>query len=216
MFWKRKPSPNDEIREVLFGDLPIEKWTIENPNIEPWISFGSVKEAIQSNQFDQAINKLHEIIKIEGLESRHYVQAYYFLKQLGHIESEATKLFGVVVEVGVNKKGYDLLAVYSDLTARYFNYTGSGVVWSHPDNSLDIEIKEVLDKGKEVMNLIGPWNSERPKPIKNRFVRLNLLTSKGLHFGEAPLNVMEIDPVGGGLLKVSTILMNAMINKTKE
>jgi len=215
MFWKRKPSPNDEIREVLFGDLPIEKWTVENADIEPWTSFGLVKELLQSNQKDRAVAKLHEIISMNGLESRHYVQAYNFLKQLGYIESEATKLFGVVVEVGVNRKGYDLLAVYGDLTARYFNFTGSGVVWSHPDNSLDIEIKEVLDKGREVMKLIGPWEGERRKPVKNNMVRLNLLTSKGLHFGEANVYTMEQDPIGGGLLKVSTILMQALMDKSK-
>ncbi|MFT5823274.1 MAG: hypothetical protein ACI8ZM_004535 [Crocinitomix sp.] len=37
MFWnkKTKPSPNDEIRETLFGDLSIEKWTDKNVAEEP-------------------------------------------------------------------------------------------------------------------------------------------------------------------------------------
>lgn len=216
MFWKKKnkTSVNSEIRETLFGDMPLEKWSGKDIRVEPWISFTSAKAKIDSNEKENAIDILMDITKQESLESRHYVQAYHHLKQLGHIEDNPTQLFGVVVEVGMKKNGYDLLAAYSDLSARYYNFTGAGVVWEHPDDSLDNEIKSVLALGEEVMKKIGPWENTRPEPVKKGMVRLNLLTSKGLHFGEAPMNVMGTDPIGGGLLNASAILMQALMAKT--
>jgi hypothetical protein len=218
MFWNRKTkqSPNNEIRETLFGDLSIEKWTDKNATEEPWKSFELAKELIVKKQNEQAVELLTKITQMENLESRHYVQAYHFLKQLGMNNDKPTELFGVVIEVGMKKNEYDLLAAYSDFSARYYNYTGAGIVWENPNNSLENEIKTVLELGKEVMNNIGPWEEDRPNPVKKGMVRLNLLTSKGLHFGEAPMDVMGSDPTGGGLLNASAILMQKLMEKTEN
>ncbi|WP_124981265.1 hypothetical protein [Nonlabens xiamenensis] len=218
MFWikKNKTSPNDEIRETLFGDMPLELWTGDNTNDEPWTSFAAAKAKIESNEKESAIEILKGITNQEGLESRHYAQAFNTLKQLGHIEENPTQLFGVVVEVGMKKNEYDLLAAYRDLSARYYNFTGAGIVWEHPDSSIDKELMTVLELGEEVMKNIGPWENARPKPVKKGIVRLNLLTSKGLHFGEAPMNVMGQDPIGGGLLNASAVLMQTLMAKTEN
>jgi len=218
MFWNRKtkPSPNDEIRETLFGDLSIENWCGENTENEPWQSFQLAKQLIEKKHNEQAIDLLTKITQMENLETRHYVQAYNFLKELGQANDKPTELFGVVIEVGIKKNEYDLLATYNDLTARYYNYTGAGIVWENPDNSIENEIRNVLELGKEVMNNIGPWENARPLPVKKGMVRLNLLTSKGLHFGEAPMNVMGNDPIGGGLLNASAILMKKLTEKTQD
>lgn len=216
MFWKKKEkqAPNDKIRETLFGDMPINEWAKEGLKEEPWSSFLKAKNLIAAHQDQAAIEVLQAITRMNNLESRHYAQAYHFLKELGQVESAPTKLLGVVIEVDIESQGYDLLAAYPDLSARYYNYTGAGIVWEHPNNSIDEEIKAVLHLGEEVMHKIGPWDGPRPQPVKNGMVRLNLLTSKGLHFGEAPMNTMAADPIGGGLLNAGAGLMQVLINKT--
>lgn len=218
MFWKKKPktSPNDAIRETLFGDMSLENWSAHNSMDEPWRSFSSAQAKIDAGEREQAIEILKGITTQEDLESRHYVQAFHHLKQLDHAAEGPTLLFGVVVEVGMDRNAYDLLAAYRDLSARYYNFTGAGVVWDRPDESLDTETRTVLEQGEEIMKKIGPWENARPEPVKRGIVRLNLLTSKGLHFGEAPMNVMGNDPVGGGLLNASAQLMQALMAKAEN
>lgn len=218
MFWKKKSktSPTDVARETLFGDLPLEKWGDINNEEEPWKSFGAAAQQVSEGQIQKAIETLRGITQLENLESRHYIQAWHFLKQLGHINDEPTKLFGVVIEVSMRKNDYDLLAAYSDLSARYYNFSGTGVVWENPNSSLHNDLKEVLKCGKEAMDKIGPWEGPRPGPVRKGMVRLNLLTSNGLHFGEAPMSVMNNDPIGGSLLNASTILMRKLIEKTSD
>jgi len=217
MFWKtKKPSPNDEIRETLFGDRALESWTGNNSTNEPWDAFATAKAKIDSNEKENAIEILKGITNQENLESRHYIQAFHHLKQLGHVEDNPTQLFGVVVEVGMKRNEYDLLAAYRDLSARYYNFTGAGIIWEHPDDSIDKEVKTVLELGEEVMKNIGPWENARPQPVKKGMVRLNLLTSKGLHFGEASMDVMGNDPIGGGLLNASAMLMQTLMAKTEN
>jgi len=209
-------SPNDEIRETLFGDIPIEKWSSGRSSEEPWVSFSNAKKKIDSNENQEAMEILKGITKQEAYESRHYIQAFHHLKQMGYKENKPIQLFGVVVEVGMDRNGYDLLAAYQDFSARYFNFTGTGIIWDHPDASVDKEITTVLELGEEVLKKIGPWEKPRPAPVKNGMVRLNLLSSKGLHFGEAPMNLMENDPIGGKLLYAAADLMQVLMTKTEN
>lgn len=217
MFWKKKKkaTPVEDPRDTLFGDLPIETWAI-NDTSEPWASFKAAKDKIESNQPSEAIEILKGITEQENLESRHYIQAFHHLKQLGCVEEGPTQLFGVVVEIGFRPGQYDLLATYSDLSVRYYNFSGNAIFWEHPNNSLDDEIKDVLELGTDILNNIGPWDGARPYPIRKGKVRLNLLTSKGLHFGEGPMSVMTIDPLGEGLLNAATILMDKLSSMASQ
>src|SRR5205807_133590 len=86
----------------------------------------------------KAVDFWKQILAAPKLESRHYLQAWHFLRQHGSRPREefAKTVLGVVVEVGM-PEGLDLLAAYLDRSARYFNYSGRAVVWDHPDTSLD-------------------------------------------------------------------------------
>ncbi len=65
-----------------------------------------------------------------GLESRHYLQAWHFLRAAGIQPPEqwAQFVLGVVVEVGM-PGGADLVAAYADGSARFYSHAGGGVVW---------------------------------------------------------------------------------------
>ena len=100
---------------------------------ERWVSGAPLPRARQLADTDDtrsAAAALQGVLNMPELESRHYLQAYHFLRALGvNAPPEKTKdVLGVVVEVGM-QRGLDLIAAYADRHARYFNYSGAGVVW---------------------------------------------------------------------------------------
>lgn len=109
--------------------------------------------------------------------------------------------------------GLDLLAAYSDYSARYYNYAATGVVWEHPDHSLDAAIDRLLDSARETVIQIGPWEGARPTPPAVKHVRLSFLTPSGIHFGQGPLERITKDPLGAAVFAAATALMYALTDK---
>ena len=211
---KKTKHENDDIRNVLFGDRKIEQWSGSGM---PWELFLKAKDEISLGKNTEAVKTLKDIISIEGLESRHYIQAWYFLRQLGEVPDNniGSKVYGVVIEVAL-EQGLDILVAYEDYTARYFNYSGAAIVWDKPDNSLNESIASLLSIGQTVVDRIGPWDNERPKPPERGNVRLNFLTPRGLHFGEGPFNLLSKDPMGGPVIAAGIKLKQQLIEKSKD
>lgn len=212
---KKETNKPIDARDLLFGDLPLSEWP-KDPTLtmEPWVSFIQARQHVESRQNTQAIAALQKITEMPGLESRHYLQAWHFLRSLGvnPPADKAKTVYGVVVEVGM-EKGADLLAAYLDHTARYLNYSGSGVIWEHPDDSLDVEMDALLKAGQDVANKIGPWEEPRPPAPTNGNVRLNMLTPSGLHFGYGGFDVLNNEPMGRALISPATQLMQKLTSK---
>ncbi len=218
---KKKPvSERIEIRDTLFGDMSLAQWagpTTEGKKMPPWTSFIEAKNYLDSGNKLKASEVLQRIADTGGLESRHYVQAWHFLRQLGvnPPEAKAKELYGVVVEVTLDQ-GLDIVAAYADYHARYYNYSGAGVVWERPDASLDSSIDALLNAGRTVVIQIGPWDGTRPPAPPKGQVRLSMLTPSGLHFGQGAFDVLAGDPMGGPLIAAATNLMQALIKKSEE
>jgi hypothetical protein len=204
-------APANEIRETLFGDMPLSYWGTGKPAAEPWASFARAKNLIELGDAPEAAGALLEIVQMPGLEARHYLQAHYFIRQLGYRLHGEKELLGVVVEAAM-PGGLDLLAVYEDYTVRYYNYAGTGAVWERPNAFLDEDISRVLQAGQAIMERIGPWAGPRPDAPKEGNARINLLTSDGLHFGEGPMHLLMNDPLGGTLLKASLGLIERLLD----
>jgi hypothetical protein len=217
---KEKPkSTTTEIRETLFGDMPLSRWTplATQTASEPWASFERTRHFIETGEAQSATATLQGILDVPGLESRHYLQAYHFLAELGvaPIQELSKNVLGVVVEVGM-KGGLDLVAAYADHHARYYNYSGAGVVWERPNGTLDTTIDELLRAGGAVAQVIGPWKEKRPPAPTNGRARLNLLTPSGLHFGEGPLDTLAKDKLGGPVIASAFRLMQELIKFSKK
>jgi len=215
LFKKKEPKNPITIRDTLFGDLPASEWPRDNTaDVEPWVSFIKARNLLDKGDKSSAVKLYQSITDMVGLESRHYLQAWHFLRGLGvnPPEDKAKIVYGVVVEVGM-EKGTDILAAYTDRTARYYNFSGSGVVWERPDDSLDAEMEALLKAGQEVAGKIGPWDKERPPVPTNGNVRLNMLTPSGLHFGQGGFNTLSNDPMGNALIAPATQLMQKMVSK---
>jgi hypothetical protein len=108
------------------------------------------------------------------------------------------------------KQGLDILAAYLDGTARYYNYSGSGIVWERPNGVLDAPIKALLDAGQQIALMIGPWEQERPPAPTGGQVRLSMLTPSGIHFGQGTFETLGQDPKGQLLISTATTLMQQM------
>jgi len=217
LFSKSKPAAIP-IREALFGDMPVDKWGSDSSTQNfPWSAFASARQSIAASDATRAVEQWKTILNTPNLESRHYVQAWHFLRQHAQQPSPdiAKKVFGVVVEVGM-PKGLDLLAAYPDHSARYYSFSGGGVVWEHPDESLNPLIDALLAASERVVEQIGPWDGERPPVPPTGQIRISFLTPSGLHFGQAPMQALASDPLGGRVVQLATELMQALIAKTAK
>jgi hypothetical protein len=212
-----KPAPSHSLRDTLFGDLPLDVWAGTNTPTSPapWNLFAKSRDNLAAGRTGDAIDNWRKVLSTPGLESRHYLQAWHFLR--GHNTSptpnHAKDILGVIVEVGM-PEGLDLLAAYPDHSARYYNYSGAGVIWEHPDSSLNKPINALLSAAAAVVSRIGPWDKPRPAPPPPDQVRLNFLTPSGLHFGQAAITTMQQDPLGGPTFAAATQLMIAMTKKS--
>ena len=216
---KKKESKQPDIRDTLFGDMPLSEWAGQDqpdPS-EPWSWFVKAREYLESEHKQQAIEELKKVTETPGLESRHYVQAWHFLRQLGVTpsDSKAKEVYGVIVEYTM-PKGLDIVAAYADYTARYFNHSGAAVIWETPDDSLNTEIDDLLGAGQSIIHNIGPWEDARPAAPQKGEIRVNMLTPSGLHFGQGPFNVLSNDEMAGPIIAAGVTLMKALIDKSKK
>jgi hypothetical protein len=218
----RKPSKPDfsEIRDLLFGDAPITAWRPMDgkpETTEPWASFAVARAALETGDIRKAVTALQSIVASNRQESRQYLQASHFLRQLGvqPAPERAKQVMGVVVEVQM-RTGLDTLAAYADHTARYINHGGRMIVWEAPGNDMAQRIDALLNAGERVAKAIGPWEEPRRGPPPKGHVRLNMLTPSGLHFGEGPLEILSRDPMGGPVIAAGTVLMQALIERAQS
>jgi hypothetical protein len=215
-----------EIRELFFGDAPLSKWKPADDRkhadgeaeiVEPWHSFEFAREALEQHDSIIAANALRRVLEIPNLESRHYLQAWHFLRQIGTQPNaeDAKRVLGVVLEVHLDN-GLDTLAAYADHTARYINHGGRLLIWEGMDSGISSLIETMLLAGKRVADAIGPWEHARRPPPEKHSVRINILTVSGLHFGEGPLDTLSDDPMGGPVIDAGAELMKALIDRAQS
>jgi hypothetical protein len=213
LFGRKEPS-RGSVRETLFGDLPLDRWPEGGAESFPWTAFADARSHLAGGRPADAVASWRAVVAQAGLESRHYLQAWHFLRQHGQgpPPEAAKQVLGVVVEVGM-PRGLDLLAAYADRSARYYNFSGAAVVWQRPDDSLDALVARLLAAGAVVAARIGPWKEARPPAPEAGQVRLSLLTPSGLHFGQGPLEGLRRDPLAGPVLDAATQLLRALTGK---
>ena len=202
------------IRDTLFGDFPLAHWAGVKAAGMPWDLFKEAKHFLDIGHEEKALVALQTVLSTPGLESRHYLQAWHVLSLHGTVPAFPVEIFGLVVEVAM-PDGLDLLAVYADHTARYYNYSGSGIVWDMEDAEIGGKIDVILQQGQKIIQQIGPWQGERPAaPVAGK-ARLNILTSHGLYFGEAGQQVLFNDPLASPTMFAMLDMMETLIRRTK-
>jgi hypothetical protein len=209
-----RTSKDDGVRETLFGDLPLEQWPPHDEPADdfPWSAFAQARIDLAAGDSASAAAAWRQVLDAPELESRHYLQAWQFLREAGEQPPDdiSKEVLGVVAEVAL-RKGLDVLAVYGDRGVRYFNHAGGGVVVEEAEGSLAELVDELLAAAREVVAAIGPWEGERPGPPRRGHARISFLTPSGLHFGEGPMEALEKDPLGDEVLGLATQIMTELV-----
>ena len=208
-----------DIREVLFGDEPLEKvasYTQGLTGDNPWVCFAAASQRLAAGDPPGAIAALKKILPMRGLEVRLYLQAWHSLRTLGQFPplDRAREIQGVVVEVALDR-GLDIIAAYADGSARYFNYSGVAIVWDVRDAEIDRMVSELLSVGQSLVEVSEPWDGPRPPAPPIGAVRINALTFGGLHFGQGSFQAISQDGLGGLALRGAFDLMQTLVAKIK-
>jgi len=73
-----------------------------------------------------------------------------------------------------------------------------------------------LKVGSVVAQTIGPWKEGRPPAPLKGYARINILVPSGLHFGQAPLDALAKDRLGGPVTASALRLMQELIKLNKK
>jgi hypothetical protein len=211
-------SVQDSLRDGLFGDRPLDQWPgpgAETTDAFPWSEFVTARQRLDAGRVDGAKTAWRQVLLHDGLESRHYLQAWHFLRQHGTPPGahQAKDVLGVVVEIGL-PQGLDVFAAYADHSARYLNHAGGAVVWEHPDSSLDAGIDELLAAGRDIVAQIPPWGRPRPQRPATGVLRLSFLTPGGLSMGQGPLDEFPKHAFAGRVFQSATLLLQELTAKS--
>ena len=213
----KKPAPapdgpyrdaaTNKIYELLFCDnVELYRDSVEPPYTYPF----DVLLSTAPSSMD-----LQKIIADEGAEPRIKALAFHLQRKAGHTPA-SRELLAVIVEVGMDA-GLDVLASFSNGTARYINYSGKLLVW---ETTNDPEAKALTDdlfeKGMAIVNRIGVWDKPRREHPNKGSVRLSFIVSDGLYFGEGPIDILFKDAMAAPALDTATTLMRYVIKKSLE
>lgn len=199
-----KNESTNRIYEMLFCDnLELFRPDNENLNSYPWnIMYSEVRDK----------TGLNNILKDNDTESR--VKLLACNKLISEdLKPEKKELLGVVIEIGL-AEGLDVLAAYKDGTARYINYTEKMIFWESPAEESNRIINDLFRESEIVLKQIGPWDKKRLECPGTGNVRISLLVSDGLYFGQGGIDVFFKDKLSSPILKCGSELMNYLIDKS--
>jgi len=206
-------SAAQDLRPVIYGDLPLDQWPADaEASASPWSTFVAAREAWHQGEREAAIAAWAGLAHDYKLESRHNLQAWHFLRMAGVLPSgdESAQVFGVIAEVSVGG-GHDVLAAYSDGTARYLNHAGGIVVVD--DTSLENLAEAIhswLGVGERLAPVVGAWEEPTLPPLPRGHTRILMLTPGGFRFGQGPDDQLRAEPAAAAFLDAATHLLVAV------
>jgi hypothetical protein len=180
-------APHTAFRDLLFGDVPLEQWAGDG-TAPPWSFFRQASVCLAVEDVVGARRALSAVLSQQGLESRHYLQAWDALRRLGDKPpaAEAKRVLGVVIDMPVSG-GWDTLAAYEDGSCRYLNFSGAATVCEAGDRQISAQIDQLMLPARVIVAQIGPWDGARP-PLTAGHARLSFLCPSGLHFGQGEIS----------------------------
>jgi hypothetical protein len=202
----KDPAVNVIYQLLFCDDLQLYKEKTQQPYRYPFdILFSDAS----------SVTDLQKVIDDAASEPRVKILACNRQLASGHKPAKK-ELLAVIVEVGLDG-GLDVLASFSNGTARYINQTGKVLVWETTTDYRANELtRDLFIKSEAIINQIGPWDKpRRPHPPKGN-ARMSFLVSDGLYFGEAPINVLFNDPKASAALNTATQLMQYLTQQSLQ
>jgi hypothetical protein len=210
---KRRSAAADVLRELLYGDEPLDRFAADLDGTGVLGLFRLAARYV--DQHDPAAEEtLRELSVTPGLDSRFYLQAWHALRALGVAPTpeQAKHLYGVVLDVPM-KGGLETLAAYEDRSCRYLHVAGSALVWEDRDDPvIGSLVDQLLDAGRAVVDVLSPSDGPRP-PLRPRHGRLSLLCPGGLLFGEGRMRALRSDPLSGPVVAAGEQLLYELVKR---
>lgn len=198
---------SESTTNLIYNLLFCDNIELYKTNIQPPVSYPF--DVLFSE--NSSIAELQAIIDDGTSDPRAKLLAYYKQLRSGHTQARK-ELVAVVIEVGLDD-GLDVLAAFSDGTARYINQTGKILVWEKSDETSNQLTSDLFAASVEIVDKIGPWDQPRRPHPETGNVRLTFLVSDGLYFGEGPIHIMFDDPMSGPALGIATELLQYITEK---
>jgi hypothetical protein len=184
----------------------------------PWSNFVAADQALKAGEKEKAIAQLKEIVDTQqGLGTRIRLQAWHTLVSLGELPVETLRGYtqGVIIENHTDK-GLEIVAGYSDYSARYWAPAGTGVIWDAREKEIDQLIFDLLGVGFEITKRIGIGLRDMPPMPEKGFLRIFIMAYDGSTIGEGKYEQLSQDKMGNAAITGGIRLMNAMKKKQKN
>jgi len=123
-------------------------------------------------------------------------------------------LLGVVVEAPL-PRGLDTLTAYVDGRIRYIHGSGKQIIIEKDVPSTRASRKALLNAAQDIVDELRPLTEPRSPPPRAPNVRVTSIVSDGLYVGEANLEQLTSDPLGGPILRATSELLTAVIDYAK-
>jgi hypothetical protein len=187
----------------------------ESLGMFPWSNFVEANEALKGGDHAKAISRLKQIVETEQLPTRVYLQAWHTLRSLGEMPPTTLsgRLQGAVIEYYMENQGLDIVAAFSDYSARYWNYSGTGIVWDARDKDIDQQITNLMAVDQAIMQNIRVGQHEAPPVPDKGYIRIFLMSYDGACFGYGLYDQLSKDKMGGAAINAAYNLMMALMKK---
>lgn len=210
------------LRETLYTnqslDPLLERLQDGAQSSFPWDHFLTANEALKAGDKEKAIAQLKEIVGTQGgLDTRIRLQAWHTLVSLGELPVETLRGYtqGVILE-NRTEKGLEIVAAYSDYSARYWSPAGTGVIWDAREKDMDQLVFNLLSVGFEITKRIGIGLRDMPPIPEKGYVRIFIMAYDGSTIGEGPYQQLNQDKMGNTAITAGYKLMNALIKKHQD
>ncbi len=200
-YWPYRDNASNRVYNRLFCDMPQAYPDWNKPPLGALFDFTFDEKAIRAIADDK------------NNESRIRALAYW---RLGGQRCAVPPriLLGVVVETPL-PRGLDVLATYVDGRVRYINGSGRRATIERDLPSLREPRQALLRAAQDVVDELSPSTEVRSPPPKDGNVRITSIVSDGHYVGEANLEALTRDPLGGPILRAASDLMNAVLEYAK-
>ncbi|MCB0103980.1 MAG: hypothetical protein H6635_09695 [Anaerolineales bacterium] len=208
-------NPATPLRSVYAGNSQLNEWPNGDDNsVQPWSLFIEARSKLKNKQFKEAEKVYRQILSMPGLETRHYMQAWMFMRYFLKVQpapDTAKRVYCVMVEVATST-GVMGVVGYADYSARSFHSSGGGVTWEKPNDSLNGQIDAMLKAGENAVNAIPLVLVDvLPNPPKQAdHILINIATPSGLYHGLGTGDFISNDPYAGPILNAATDLLGAL------
>ncbi|GAB4499469.1 MAG: hypothetical protein OHK003_15380 [Anaerolineales bacterium] len=207
----KQVNPFLEMRSQFMGNANLNEWPKSDLDAYPWSLFVSARKALAENDLAGTEKFLRQVTEAPGLEPRHYLQAWLFLRHFLKVqppEEISKKVYGVMVEV-CTSTGVMTVAAYTDHSARSLHSSGGGIFWEKPDDSLNDKIDSMLNAAEQAVKSIPLAVVDIvPNPPKQvDHVLICIATPSGIYHGLGTGEFMSKDQYAGPILSAATDLL---------